>query len=129
MANYEPFTEQIESKLNELTLAEKVQLCHAATKFSVKGIARVGIPDIEMSDGPHGVRRELEKDSWDPVDTDDDYGTYLPTGTAVGAAWSRVAIASSAAVPDALSSAPLCTRPVESGSRAPRPPGSSPSWG
>ena len=89
MANYEPFTEQIESILNELTLVEKVQLCHAATKFSVKGIARMGIPDMEMSDGPHGVRRELEKDSWDPVDTDDDYGTYLPTGTAVAATWSR----------------------------------------
>ena len=82
---YEPYTNEIESKLSELTLAEKVQLCHAATKFSVKGIERAGIPDMVMSDGPHGVRREISLDSWAPVDTDDDFSSYLPTGTAVAA--------------------------------------------
>jgi len=89
VTNFEPYTDQIEKKLNELTLAEKVQLCHASSKFAVKGIARVGIPDMVMSDGPHGVRREISHDSWDPVETEEDYGTYLPTGTAVAATWNR----------------------------------------
>ncbi|WFB34544.1 glycoside hydrolase family 3 C-terminal domain-containing protein [Kiritimatiellota bacterium B12222] len=82
---YAPYTNEIESKLSELTLAEKIQLCHASTKFSVKGISRAAVPDMIMSDGPHGVRREISKDSWDPVDTEEDYSTYLPTGTAVAA--------------------------------------------
>ena len=84
---YEPYLVEIESKLAELTLSEKVQLCHASSKFAVSGIERCGIPDMVMTDGPHGVRREISQDSWDPVDTDDDFATYLPTGTALAATW------------------------------------------
>ncbi len=80
-------SQKIASILCSLTLAEKVQLCHAGTKFSVKGIPEKGVPDIMMSDGPHGVRREISLDSWEPVDTDKDFATYLPTGTALAATW------------------------------------------
>ncbi|MBN2713956.1 MAG: glycoside hydrolase family 3 protein, partial [Planctomycetes bacterium] len=81
------YDHQIDELLGKMTVAEKVFLCHASTKFSVKGIERLGIPDIVMSDGPHGVRREISLDSWDPVDTDEDFSTYLPTGTALAATW------------------------------------------
>ena len=87
MAAYAPFTQEIEAKLKELTLAEKIQLCHGSTKFTVRGISRAGVPDMVMSDGPHGVRREISADSWEPVETEDDYSTYLPAGTAVAATW------------------------------------------
>lgn len=82
----------LEQKINDLiakmTLEEKVSLCHAGSKFAVAGIGRLGIPELSMSDGPHGVRREIERDSWDPVQTDEDFATYLPTGTALAATWS-----------------------------------------
>lgn len=71
----------------ELTLAEKVQLCHAGTLFSVRGIARLGIPGMVMSDGPHGVRQELADDTWTVRGDCDDSCSYLPTGTALAATW------------------------------------------
>ncbi|MFW5802449.1 MAG: beta-glucosidase H [Verrucomicrobiota bacterium] len=80
----------VESLIIQLTLAEKVTLCHAAKKFSVAGVERAGIPELTMSDGPHGVRFEVSEDSWYPVNTDEDYATYQPTGTALAATWSRV---------------------------------------
>lgn len=78
---------QIETWLAEMTLEEKVSLCHADSKFGVAGIKRLGIPAVEMSDGPHGVRPEISKDSWNLAGWDDDHATYLPTGTAQAACW------------------------------------------
>ena len=82
----------IEQRITELmaqmTLAEKVSLCHAGSKFAVAAIPRLGIPEFWMSDGPHGVRHEICRDSWDPVDTEEDRSTYLPTGIA----WPRPGI-------------------------------------
>ena len=81
----------IEQKIDDLmarmTLEEKITLCHAGSKFAVSAIDRLGIPEFWMSDGPHGVRREIERDSWSPVNTEDDYATYLPPGTALAATW------------------------------------------
>jgi beta-glucosidase len=71
----------------QLTLVEKVSLCHAGSKFAVAAIPRLGIPEFWMSDGPHGVRHEICRDSWDPVDTEEDRSTYLPTGIALAATW------------------------------------------
>ncbi|HEY5754002.1 MAG TPA: glycoside hydrolase family 3 C-terminal domain-containing protein [Chthoniobacterales bacterium] len=79
--------QRIEDLLAQMTLDEKVSLCHAGSKFAVAAIPRLGIPEFSMSDGPHGVRQEICKDSWDPVDTEEDRATYLPTGTALAATW------------------------------------------
>lgn len=79
----------VESMLSQLTQEEKVSLCHAATKFSNAPVKRLGIPAMEMSDGPHGVRQEISRDSWEPAGWDDDHSTYLPTGTAQAATWNR----------------------------------------
>ena len=79
--------DQIEDLLERMTLEEKITLCHAGSKFAVSAIPRLGIPEFWMSDGPHGVRHEICRDSWDPVETDEDLSTYLPTGTALAATW------------------------------------------
>ena len=83
--------DSIEQRITELmarmTLAEKVSLCHAGSKFAVAAIPRLGIPEFWMSDGPHGVRHEICRDSWDPVETEEDRSTYLPTGIALAATW------------------------------------------
>ena len=69
----------IEERITELmmgmTLAEKIILCHAGSKFAVGAIPRLGVPEFWMSDGPHGVRHEICRDSWDPVDTEEDRST------------------------------------------------------
>jgi beta-glucosidase len=79
----------IEKTLKKLSLEEKVSLCYSGSKFGVNPVPRLKIPVLEMSDGPHGVRHEISKTSWEPAGSDDDYCTYLPTGTAQAATWNR----------------------------------------
>ena len=55
---------KIDSILQLLTLEEKVDMCHAQSKFSTPGVERLGIPEVWMSDGPHGVRGEIKWDDW-----------------------------------------------------------------
>lgn len=82
---------EIESKIDQLvssmTLEEKVSLCHANSKFTVAGIERLGIDELTMSDGPHGVRPDYERHSWVCLNKPEDDCTYLPTGTALAATW------------------------------------------
>ncbi|MBP5364997.1 MAG: glycoside hydrolase family 3 C-terminal domain-containing protein [Bacteroidales bacterium] len=79
--------EVIEQRINEimpqLSLDEKVKLCHAQSKFSVPGVARLGIPELWMSDGPHGVRAEFEWDTWNYAGWTNDSCTAFPALTAL----------------------------------------------
>lgn len=78
---------RVSALLDQLTLEETVSLCHAGSKFAVNAVPRLGIPEWTMSDGPHGVRREIERDSWNFIEGFDDACTYLPTGSALAATW------------------------------------------
>ncbi len=81
-----PETEKrIEELLKELTLEEKVSLCHGNSKFYVAAVERLGIGELAMSDGPHGVRAEVARDEWKSLGRKEDECTYLPTGTALAA--------------------------------------------
>ncbi len=79
--------EKVEKLISQLTLDEKISLLHGNSKFAIAGIERLGIPEWKMSDGPHGVREEINRDDWEPAGWDNDFATYLPAGTALGATW------------------------------------------
>ncbi|MCU4163477.1 beta-glucosidase family protein [Carboxylicivirga caseinilyticus] len=86
MSNQE-MEKKIDEILNQLTLREKVDLCHAQSKFSTAGVARLGIPEIWMSDGPHGVRGEINWNDWGYAGWTNDSITAFPALTALAASF------------------------------------------
>ena len=50
----------IETILKELTLEEKAALCSGADFWHTKPVERLDIPQIMVSDGPHGLRKNRE---------------------------------------------------------------------
>lgn len=82
---------EIEAKINEilpqLTLEEKVALCHAQSKFSTPGVPRLGIPELWYSDGPHGVRAEINWDDWGYAGWTNDSCTAFPALSALAASF------------------------------------------
>ncbi|MEO7045004.1 MAG: glycoside hydrolase family 3 N-terminal domain-containing protein, partial [Ferruginibacter sp.] len=79
--------EKIHSLISQMTLSEKVSLLHANSKFYVSGIKRLGIPELALSDGPHGVRAEMNRDDWNYAGWTNDSATCFPPGTALAASW------------------------------------------
>lgn len=78
---------KIDSIISLLTLKEKVAMCHAQSKFSTKGVERLGIPEVWMSDGPHGVRAEISWDSWEYAGWTNDSVTAFPALTCLAASF------------------------------------------
>ncbi len=82
-----PLDERVEDALSRMTLQEKVNMIHAQGKFSSAGVPRLGIPDLWMSDGPHGVRAEINWNDWGYSNRTNDSITAFPALTALAATW------------------------------------------
>lgn len=80
-----PVELRVEDALSRMTLDEKVAMCHSQSKFSSAGVPRLGIPEVWMSDGPHGVREEIEWNSWSPAKWTNDSCTAFPALTCLAA--------------------------------------------
>jgi beta-glucosidase len=72
--------------VKEMTLEEKASLLSGAGSFTTKGIARLNIPSLFLSDGPHGVRKQTgaaDQLGLNPSQP----ATCYPTAAAVANSW------------------------------------------
>jgi len=79
--------ERVEDALSRMTVEEKVAMCHAQSKFSSAGVPRLGIPDLWMTDGPHGIRPEVLWDEWSQAGWTNDSCIAFPALTCLAATW------------------------------------------
>ncbi|KQW99667.1 beta-glucosidase [Flavobacterium sp. Root420] len=83
-----PSTEKrIQQLIKKMTLKEKVGMLHGNSKFYTEEIKHLGIPEWALSDGPHGVRAEMNRHNWKYTGQTDDASTCFPPGTAMAASW------------------------------------------
>ncbi|EOS38350.1 hypothetical protein C808_02551 [Lachnospiraceae bacterium M18-1] len=79
---------ELKKLISQMTLDEKAGLCSGADFWSTKGIERLGIPSVTVSDGPHGLRKQ--KDAADHLGINESIkAVCFPAGCAVAASFSR----------------------------------------
>jgi beta-glucosidase len=72
----------------QMTLEEKASLCSGLDFWNTKGIERLGIPSIMVTDGPHGLRKQ--KDHADHLGLFDSVpATCFPSAAGLASSWNR----------------------------------------
>ena len=84
-----PIEERVEDALSRMTLEEKVGMTTAQSKFSSRGVPRLGIPEVWHTDGPHGIRPEVLWDEWDQAGWTNDSCTAFPALINLAATWDK----------------------------------------
>ena len=74
----------IQSLIAQMTLEEKAALCTGATPWSTTPVERLGIPELILSDGPHGLRRVPDLNS---MVIESLPATCFPTASCLASTW------------------------------------------
>jgi beta-glucosidase len=77
-------SDQIQSIISEMTLEEKAALCTGASAWTTTPIERLGVPELTVSDGPHGVRRVPNVNS---MAIESLPATCFPTASCLASTW------------------------------------------
>ena len=76
------------SLVSQMTLEEKASLSSGLSFWYLKGIERLGIPSIMVTDGPHGLRKQAGQG--DHVGLLDSVpATCFPTASALASTWNH----------------------------------------
>jgi len=78
----------IKNLVAQMTLEEKASLCSGLDFWHLKGIERLGIPSIMVTDGPHGLRKQVQGSDHIGL-LDSVPATCFPTASALAATWNR----------------------------------------
>ena len=76
-----PMDLRVDDALSRMNLSEKIALIHAQSKFCSPGVARLGIPELWTTDGPHGIRPEVLWDEWNQAGWTSDSCVAFPALT------------------------------------------------
>lgn len=80
--------EKITELISKMTLEEKAGLCSGEDFWHTKGIERLGIPSVMVSDGPHGLRKQ--EDEADHLGINDSIkAVCFPAGCATASSFDR----------------------------------------
>ena len=71
--------------ISKLTLEEKVGLCSGKDFWNLKGVERLGIPEIMVTDGPHGLRKKNPEGKGGLEDSVP--ATCFPTAVTTACSW------------------------------------------
>jgi beta-glucosidase len=74
----------VETLLQQMTLEEKAALCSGASFWTTTPIDRLGVPEMVVSDGPHGVRRQADINA---IGSTSLPATCFPTYSCLAASW------------------------------------------
>lgn len=77
-----------EEILRTLTLEEKASLCQGATFWTTKAIPEKDVPEIMMTDGPHGLRKQTGETDHLGVNKSVP-ATCFPSAAAMACSWDR----------------------------------------
>lgn len=72
--------------LEQLTIEEKASLCSGLTFWKTKPIDRLGIPSVWMSDGPNGLRKEMQTAGTNIMQKSE-IATCFPTAVTTASSW------------------------------------------
>lgn len=76
----------VEHVLSELTLEEKAALTSGLDFWHTKGVERLGVPSVMVTDGPHGLRKQDAGAELPSLETSVP-ATCFPTAAALGSSW------------------------------------------
>jgi beta-glucosidase len=76
--------ERLDEIIQNMTLEEKAALCTGATSWTTTPIPRLGVPELTFSDGPHGVRREVDPTN---MTAESLPATCFPTASCTASTW------------------------------------------
>lgn len=81
---------RIKRLLSQLTLEEKIRLLTGKSLWETVSIDHLDIPSIRMTDGPHGVRNEIDQAISEELQIPESHpATCFPTASALGSTWDR----------------------------------------
>jgi len=78
---------RVAALLKKMTLAEKVAMVSGIDFWHTKSIARLGIPSMKVTDGPHGCRTASDENPGETLPA-----TCFPTGVGLAATWNTALI-------------------------------------
>jgi beta-glucosidase len=82
----------IKGLIAQMTLEEKASLCTGRDVWHTQAVERLGIPSVMVTDGPHGLRKQVENADhlglFDSVPS-----TCFPSAVGIASSWNRELIA------------------------------------